>query len=1061
MNSRPFPAQRSHPTELDRLRAENAALRKHQKQMQDDLTLWNGTAMKWQNENVTLYNEYSRIEKEKKDYQTALLKQSNFEHDRLLALHQREIKMAKLEEDNTGLFQDNTRLVAELMTLKNNLASRPDTQVALQLSSIEGINRALVEDNTKLHQYNEKLKATIQSSRTEKIFNELSISHQYAMKQNLAYLTKLQKTTAELDILKQHYHHVVSQVLALEQKGVIRLSKPTPLQAVHYAPPARPIQPAPPASTAPPFVPQQQPVHPAQSSHPATQTQPVHFHPQHSYPQSQSQSHHVALPQMTPFSQSPPQIIIPVSKQTPQATQHASSLPFAQTPSAHATNSIPASISLPNVPPTQSSRTSVPITNSQNCTSSLQNLSLSSPLPPAAPPAVFSPDLEAAGPSAEGSKSYSSLATALIEDPPQVLTATLEQVRPEGRPEGGPPAQAPPTPPRSFKSMSPEESIAGRSSIKRSPSPERSPADVMHHLYDLPRKRARLSEETVNEADYTEGIVIDASDEADDRGASSPAVATSEHQDAREPTEELEAAEEAFGGQEQLDDQMQVDVQGGSAEESGDDESEDELKLERDPTTGLYREEDVITYLFVEDDNEEGVLHCPFCQNKQKETKIEAKPFVNASTADLIQHYKERHLFALEKSRRSRSARFQATTAMSTLMSTLSTTVNGTLSTSSNDNVYDKTSSVVLLDGILQSFTIGLVAGQAVKYWADYRDDSKQKRLFVASLVLLSFLQTFVEDYKVWMIMICHQKWTRSALAWSDLFINGCICSLCQSFFIRRCWKMTGRRSVVLYPLSFLAFVIMILAILMVVDVGLTFSNKESPEEVRPYDSIQLAARFDSESQRCNQQLRRVVGSMQTDFIVWTSLSLFLDSFVACILVVTLWKSRAGTSAADNVVRQVISITFQSAVLPAISMIVAVTLHSYASKGNLALLFFFLTGKLYTFGVLRTLNSRDKLRKCMKSGPHDLGRLSLSPNAQLDTWDWHTSTVQQLAPAPKTPNPLEPVPDADDYTLCASPWESVATAQIVSGITTDVQFTSPRLDASERGVPRNRISSRQ
>lgn len=29
-----------------------------------------------------------------------------------------------------------------------------------------------------------------------------------------------------------------------------------------------------------------------------------------------------------------------------------------------------------------------------------------------------------------------------------------------------------------------------------------------------------------------------------------------------------------------------------------------------------------------------------------------------------------------------------------------------------------------------------------------------------------------------------------SPMEWSDLFLNGCICALCEAFYIRRCWKV-------------------------------------------------------------------------------------------------------------------------------------------------------------------------------------------------------------------------------------------------------------------------------
>ena len=44
----------------------------------------------------------------------------------------------------------------------------------------------------------------------------------------------------------------------------------------------------------------------------------------------------------------------------------------------------------------------------------------------------------------------------------------------------------------------------------------------------------------------------------------------------------------------------------------------------------------------------------------------------------------------------------------------------------------------LLLDGFFQSFLLGTVVMQAFKYWSDYRNDSRSKRTFVATVVLLS-----------------------------------------------------------------------------------------------------------------------------------------------------------------------------------------------------------------------------------------------------------------------------------------------------------------------------------
>ncbi|KAL0067653.1 Vacuolar protein sorting-associated protein 70 [Marasmius tenuissimus] len=809
-------AQTPFVNELDRLRAENAALRKHQKRLQDDLSLWNKTAMTWQRENHMLFNNHNRMQKERDDFRNALLKLPSQEHDRLRNLHERENLVSKLEEANKKLYQDNIKLVGDMMTLQANLELQPSAQTALRLSDFEKANKALYEDNTNLKQYNEKLKAAIDSSHNQNAVHQLSQSQQYAVNQNMIYLNQIQNLKTKLEESQQQYAHVVNQILALQQKGLLRvtanmgttqvISHPQPQPSASVSTNSTPNSVIPPVQQ----LVQYQPANALSNQHLAIATQ------QPPPPQ----------PEPCPISISPPhvQVIVPPS----QPATLPSSPPQVEVPAIS-----------PSIP--------LPETLAQHCASTFQSLSLSSPQAPAPPPTAAA--LESGGgpsASAEVSTTYSSLAQALSPglgaDAEVTNTAISDQTRDMGEPR----AQAPPTPPRSFKSMSPEESILGRGTLKRSPSPG---GGTWHEgwdgLGDGRRKRARVSEEAVagpskreeEEGGVTEGVDASMSmTEEEVREPVGPPV--------KEQNPEVSSAEE-----EQISaDEMQVDVQE-EGEHIGEEEEEEEeeLRLERDPETGLYREEEVIVHLFEEDDDNDDILHCPFCS-----------------------------------------------------------------------------------------------------------------------------LQTFVEVWKVWLIMVCHKKWTRRGVG----------------------RYMTGRRNVVLYPLAFLAFVIMVLAVFMVVNVALTFS------------------------QPSRQDTRRVLQAMNIDFIVWTSLSLLLDTVVACILVVTLWKSRAGTYAADGVVRQVISITFQSAVLPAITMITAVVLHNYTDKGNLVILFLLLTGKLYAFGLLRTLNSRDKLRKRMRNGSRDLGRVSLdlspNPNAQFDTWAWHTSTptVHQLPSALKAVNPLATASDS-------------------------------------------------
>lgn len=104
---------------------------------------------------------------------------------------------------------------------------------------------------------------------------------------------------------------------------------------------------------------------------------------------------------------------------------------------------------------------------------------------------------------------------------------------------------------------------------------------------------------------------------------------------------------------------------------------------------------------------------------------------------------------------------------------------------------------------------------------------------------------------------------------------------------------------------------------------------------------------------------------------------------VTSILMVYLWKSKTGLGYLDKALKHIIGITWESAAIPSILMIISVILYHCKApvERRLSLPFILLTGKFYILGMLRTLNSRPKLRERMKS--HDLGRTSLSD------WTWN------------------------------------------------------------------------
>ncbi|KAE9409986.1 hypothetical protein BT96DRAFT_462601 [Gymnopus androsaceus JB14] len=286
---------------------------------------------------------------------------------------------------------------------------------------------------------------------------------------------------------------------------------------------------------------------------------------------------------------------------------------------------------------------------------------------------------------------------------------------------------------------------------------------------------------------------------------------------------------------------------------------------------------------------------------------------------------------------------------------------------------FDRIPSAVLLDGIIQSFLLGFVLGQASKYFSAYKDDGWKKRAFVGVVVFLSLVQTIIEEIKLWKMAVNRESWVNSEFIWTDLAINGFISWMCEAFFIRRCWKMTDHNRWVLYPLGILSLSVV---------AANTFAAVALPIMVHKFDR----------QTNVYHGTALLMNALNFTFAYWIFGSLLLNFLVASILTRSLWRSKTGLKTSDRVVWSVISLTCESAALPCISMIVAAALFHLQWDRNLLLLFVLLSGKLYTYGLLRTLNSRDEFRLRLKS--HDLGRVTLS------NWQWDQGPNEETVVVP-------------------------------------------------------------
>ncbi|KAH9927246.1 uncharacterized protein B0H18DRAFT_875712 [Fomitopsis serialis] len=263
------------------------------------------------------------------------------------------------------------------------------------------------------------------------------------------------------------------------------------------------------------------------------------------------------------------------------------------------------------------------------------------------------------------------------------------------------------------------------------------------------------------------------------------------------------------------------------------------------------------------------------------------------------------------------------------------------------------TSGPILFQTLLQYLLQGATqAGQ---------NDSVALRIYVVALELLSILQTTLETYKVWHEVIDHRHWYMSPLHWSEFLLNGLICTCCEAFLLRRCWKITGQNSLILLPLAALSFVMLVANV---------------------YLAVRIAKVIDIATGYADP-----LKAGHWAFPLWVFSSLVLSLGLTCILSWYLYRSKTGIRQTDQLVQTIINATWETALLPTICMVIAAAF--YCSKEvslsmaqltrvrHLDLFFILLTAKLYTLGILRTLNLRIRFRERLAS--HDLGgRQSLS-----------------------------------------------------------------------------------
>ncbi|KAI0268109.1 hypothetical protein BC834DRAFT_968331 [Gloeopeniophorella convolvens] len=281
------------------------------------------------------------------------------------------------------------------------------------------------------------------------------------------------------------------------------------------------------------------------------------------------------------------------------------------------------------------------------------------------------------------------------------------------------------------------------------------------------------------------------------------------------------------------------------------------------------------------------------------------------------------------------------------------------------------TNGPILIEGILQALCQGVIFAQTARYFECPLNDTMRMKSYVSTLLGLSTLQTILNAYKIWYILIYLEHWSTSPLDWADLFLNGLICTVCEVSLLRRCWKVTKERRWVIVPLTILLVTLFVANLFLAIELG-----EGSKHGIESDSLLRMQRSF----------------PIKFSFNYWIFGSLVLDVTITSILMVWLWHSRTGLDNLDKALNHIIVSTWESAAVPSVLQIIAVSLYNTRSEENQHLVTFFLlvTGKFYTLGILRSLNSRSGLQLRMTSAAH-AGRQSLSE------WQWEEDPEATVA----------------------------------------------------------------
>ncbi|KAH7105693.1 hypothetical protein BKA62DRAFT_400528 [Auriculariales sp. MPI-PUGE-AT-0066] len=276
---------------------------------------------------------------------------------------------------------------------------------------------------------------------------------------------------------------------------------------------------------------------------------------------------------------------------------------------------------------------------------------------------------------------------------------------------------------------------------------------------------------------------------------------------------------------------------------------------------------------------------------------------------------------------------------------------------------------------LAQVFCQGILFSQASTYCRQRKavNDSKLHASFVLFCVALNGLQTALLVYKSWRVVAERERWIMDPLRTGELILNGICTTAVQAFFVRRCWKISRSRMLVLLLCATMLMVLganIYLTIVVLSDLAFQFMEKASQN---------------------TQYANALVNRVSIAFGIYMGGSAGLDILITVTLLLFLWRSRTGVRKLDyTTILSIGQMTWETLALPMVAAVLACVLY-FTGHLDYVLLFSGMTGKLYCHGLLRTLNARLAL-----------GRRIVQEELHMQPWLLTTPPQMGVAKMPST-----------------------------------------------------------